>query len=267
MLKKLVFSVALLSLSFAPTLSFASDNSLESEVNEVEKVVANFYESLNNQDSDLYLKSIANSKSEVAKFNATHLEDTAVKYKIVDIGKVNESKYEVDISKVEDDVEYPTIPYDVVLEDGTWKFDPSKVVIYPKDMITVEAKVSESPYRNVVSENENFSVGKITGADEISTNAFRTYNFGSYSTDIYSPGSLLVESMPGRNTEDDDRYNFVIAEIYRVEPNGENVFQEGRDLDGFVDDSVRFSGYNGYHKIWCGNFNYSWLPGKYNVVW
>lgn len=217
----------------------------------------------------MFLKSIADPESEATQYNAAHLEDQKISYKILDIEKVNDFKYEVEISKIQNGIQYPVIPYDVVLENGTWKFDPSNIVISPKDVVDKSVKSirpSYVPYSNVVSENENFVVGKILETDEISTKSWETYTFNSYSADIYSPGSLRVESMPGTNDEKKDEYNFVVANIYKKD-NGENYLMDSEILNAYNNDNVTFSGYYGYHKIWCGNFNYPWLPGKYNVVW
>ncbi|MBO7745790.1 MULTISPECIES: hypothetical protein [Paenibacillus] len=272
--KKALLSTLILGFSITPSLALADPSPSSNEVQMVKHVVNDFYKSLNNNDSQLYLQSIADSSSPANKYAAEHLENINVNFTIVDVKKVSTSKYEVDILKNQNGEQYPVIPYDVVLENGVWKYDPSAIVIYPKVTMKSLAKANSTPIiynAPIISQNENFAVGKVdagnSGLDSsFAPMSFLTYNFSNYSTDIYVPGAIRVESMPGENDYPNDTYNFVAAEIYEKDSNGDLVWLNSAILSAFDNQNYTFSGYYGYHKIWCGNYNYG-TPGKYNVVW
>lgn len=111
--------------------------------------------------------------------------------------KISNSKYEVYIAnlKHEDGKELPTVPYDVVLEDGKWKLDRSTISIIPKEEIK---KITDSGYiilpdspfyKSIVSENEYFYIKKQQkNQPEFGIFDWRTYTFNTISDDIYGPG-------------------------------------------------------------------------------
>lgn len=256
-----------------PGLTHAS-NDLEQQ--EAEQVVHNYFRSLIEKDKDLFLSSVANSTSPDKKFFAKTLSDTDsnTEYEIVKVEKINNNHFEVHVSKTIDGKEYPIIPYDVILENGEWKVDNSRILIYPKDVLTREFKnlgiylEKDSPfYSNVVSENEIFLVKKISNHTEVGVQDYLTYNYGTPSVPIYSPSALRVESFPGPNDEPEDDLNWVIAELFVVKDNDDRVFYTSKTLDAFEEDSTVFSNIYGYHAVNVYNFNYPWLTGKYNVVW
>ncbi|MNZ59887.1 hypothetical protein D3C78_779400 [compost metagenome] len=72
-------------------------------------------------------------------------------------------------------------------------------------------------------------------------------------------------SDPGANDEDDDSYNFVVAELYDEDPI-DNYLWDTDFLDAFDNDSTSFN-HSGYIGVKVYNFNYPWLTGKYTVTW
>ncbi|GIP34417.1 hypothetical protein [Paenibacillus sp. J2TS4] len=275
--KKLMVSLFTVFL-FVSTIIFSSwtyaSNDLEQQ--EVEQVVHNYFRSLIEKDGNLYLASVANSISPDKQYFAKNLTntDSNTEYEIVKIEKINNLNFEVHVSKTLDGEEYPIIPYDVVLENGEWKVDNSRIIIYPKDVLTREFNnlgiylEKDSPfYDNVVSENESFLIKKISKHNEIGVQDFLTYNYGTPSVPIYSPNALGVESIPGSNDQPDNELNWVIAELYVVKDNDERVFYTSKTLDAFEKEYTVFSYIYGYHAVNVYNFNYPWLTGKYNVVW
>ncbi|GAA3409396.1 hypothetical protein ACFFNY_09640 [Paenibacillus hodogayensis] len=245
--------------------------SAQSERALVEQTVNNYYKSIESKDSLLFLESIADSDRAAYQAKAKSLEGTKTNYDIVNIKKIQASKYEVYIAELSspDGKELPVIPYDVVLVDGQWKLDRSTVGIFPKEELK---KITDSGYvalsdsaffKTVVSENDNFYIRKDPQkSGEISLRDWRTYDFGTQSVDIYSPGVLGVTSMPGPNTGPNNSTNWVIA-ICKDALTG---LESSTTLDGFVEDSYNFE-VDGYHNINVYNFNYPDQPGKYNVVW
>ena len=207
-------------------------------------------------------------------FNSFSLTETSIDYDIVGITKINNYHYEVKVAKEINGVEYPVIPYDVVLENGQWKFDNSSIVVYPKDKLEqLFQKISDAGlavnldvfYSNVVSENENFIVKKFGNDRNIGIMAELEYNFGEKSTDIWNSGTITVYTDPGENNEPDDEYNWVIVELYDEDPLDSQLV-DFEAVDAFDNDSASFDwpGYVGF-KVY--NFNYPWLPGKYTVVY
>lgn len=76
------------------------------------------------------------------------------------------------------------------------------------------------------------------------------------------PERVTIESFPGENTEPNNDKNWVVGVSRDVYTGAEKYIT----LDGFEDDSGKFYD-SGYHNYNVYNFNYPWLPGKYNVVW
>lgn len=276
---KVVLSLALAVIMFASSQTiYAISNDASSETagtssilerERAEEVVINYFDSLINKDSDLYLKSIANSESDANQYNSKLIGDYEIDYNIVDIAKINDSKYVVKVIKNQNGIDYPVIPYDVVLEGSGWKIDPSNIIFYPKQTYLENKKfigVTEINIPDLVSQNENFFVGKIPSSDIISPFDFLTYNFNSYSTDIYSSSVIGIETLPGSNDEPDDSYNWVQAAIYKKLDTGELVEWSSKSVSAFNKEYVTFQ-FSGYCKAKATNFNYPWLSGKFNVVW
>lgn len=150
------------------TLTGAKSNIDEQQ--RVEQVVHDYYRSLQEKNSELYLSSIAHSQHPSTKYFANNLKysgDNTTEYEIIRTEKINNSKYEVSISKIVDGLEYPIIPYDVILEEDGWKYDPSTITIYPKEALfqSIEengVKIAENSgfFRDVLSENDNFIIKK-----------------------------------------------------------------------------------------------------------
>lgn len=163
-----IIGVLVLAIVASLTLTGAKSNSDEQQ--RVEQVVHDFYRSLQEKNSELYLSSIAHSQHPSTIYFANNLKytkDTTIEYEIIQTEKINNSKYEVSISKTVDGLEYPPIPYDVILEEDGWKYDPSTITIYPKAALfqSIEengVKIAENSgfYRDVLSENENFIIKK-----------------------------------------------------------------------------------------------------------
>ncbi|MEF3307142.1 hypothetical protein [Paenibacillus sp. GYB003] len=243
----------------------------ETEKALVEQTVHNYYKSIEIKDSALFLASIAGSEGAAYQAKAKNLEGTKTNYDIVDIKKIQNSKYEVSIAKLSspDGKELPVIPYDVVLVDDQWKLDRSTVRIIPKEELK---KITDSGhkilsdsvfFKTVVSENDNFYITKESqNSGGISIFDWRTYLFGEQSADIYSPGVLGVTSMPGPNPSPGSSDSFVVARCTNA-LTGYTIYSEA--LSASEEDSYNFL-VDGYHNINVYNFNYE-QTGKYNVVW
>lgn len=192
-------------------------------------------------------------------------------YRIIEVNKINTKKYEVLIDQIVSGIEYPRIPYDVVLEDGEWKFDNTSVVIYPKEVLRAKTMLEKDrllDYFNqqeLVSENEGYYVVKTEKSNKLSLLGSLSYSFNQQSTDIYSSGSLDIYTYPGSNDEDDDENNYLYAELFDEDPSN-SVFVDSDFLDAFTADSTSFS-CNGYHSVKVKNYNYPWLTGTYYVYY
>ncbi|AQT85587.1 hypothetical protein ERICIV_00756 [Paenibacillus larvae subsp. larvae] len=273
MVKKVFATMILICLCITPSFSLAKENGMGDDVKQVEQTIYNFYKSLNEKNGELYLQSIKNSESPAYQYIASHLKDVKIDFEIIKIEKVD-SKYVVHVSTKRDGIQYPVIPYDVVFENGQWKVDTSTIVFYPKNEANKNdyalehfSNSNKKPDANnkTVNENENFVVVKKQEEQNgISTRDWRTYRFGQNSAHIYSPGALRVDTFPGPNNYPNNQYNWVIAELYKVESNGSyNVAH--RTLSAFHDDWATFQ-CTGYHYITAYNMNYD-QSGKFNVVW
>lgn len=158
--------IAALTLTGAKS-SNASNNMELPEKQLVERTVHNYYRSIYERDSNLYLSSVANADSPAQQYFASQLDGIKIDYEIVKAEKINSTKYQVYVANLTHDNKLlPVIPYDVVLEDGQWRLDRSTISIIPKEEIQkmVDAgKVipKDSPfYDKVVSENEHFIIKK-----------------------------------------------------------------------------------------------------------
>ncbi|MGO4109712.1 hypothetical protein [Paenibacillus sp. YAF4_2] len=268
MFKKLLASLVLLCMCIAPSFALASaaDPSASSELDLVRNAVTNFYESINNKDSELYLQSIANPEEPANQYNAVNLsnEDLIINFDIIDIEKVNDSKYTVNVAKTQNGVEYPLTPYDVILQDGQWRFDPSNIVFYDKKDLYAD-HINENV--NVVSENENYAVSKtetnpidyneafasVNTLSVFTTLGSLSYNFGNMSTDIYFSGTITVKTTPtNANNPSDD---FVAVEVYNVASSG-GAYLTGKTASATGSATTTFSGYYGYYKVSAYLYNY-----------
>ncbi|GIQ67477.1 hypothetical protein DUZ99_08550 [Xylanibacillus composti] len=183
--------------------------------------------------------------------------------------KVDDNKYEAFVTRTVGGLEYPTIPYDVVFQDGRWKLDNSSIFIYPKKDYLNELKahglqLSQNSYfyQTVVSENDNFIVRKDSGSQNFLARGVLYYDFGQKSTDIYSSGSLKVNSYPEDNGKPDDSYNYVAADFFSEDPI-DSVWVSTKFLDAF-DADVAIYYCNGYHSVKVYNVNYG-SKGRYYV--
>lgn len=265
-MKKIMFCFLVICVSL-PSVVFA-ETKKDSPTAAVEQVVHNFFKSLNEKDSELYLESVANPQSAVSRYLSQNMEDATIQYTIEKTDRVNDSQYEVYVSKIVNGIQYPVIPYDIVLESDEWRLDSSTVVVY--DTIVVEKFKAETNnlytiQDEVVSANENFIVAKRPRTPEFTTFDWRTYLFGNYSADIYSNGLVTIESFPDGNGEPNDSYNWLLTEIF-TRSAGELIFHsQDTSLSGYEDDSTTFYLY-GYHTYRVRDYNFGGT-GKYNVVW
>jgi len=256
-------------LSIPAQLVSAQEKGAASEVSQVIQVIEDFYTSINENDSQLYLKSIAHPQSESNLYNASQLKvnNTSIEYEIIDITKINELKYEVKIQKTQNGIDYPVIPYDVILQDNVWKFDPSNIIIYPKNN-----KLSTTSYNgfhnNVISENENFIISKNSNDVQLVIPfGSASYNFNTTSTDIYFSGTATVKATPRDNDEKNDKYNWVLIEVLEKLDTGELYAAFTETVSAFDYSYTTFTNVYGYHKVKVYNFNYPWLPGTFTVGW
>ncbi|MCS7464957.1 hypothetical protein N0M98_33280 [Paenibacillus doosanensis] len=241
---------------------------------EVEQTVKDFFDSLNKKDSAKYLNNVAHSQDDSTKYVSSHLKEGNIEIDIIKTQKINDSEYEVQVKKTENGKEYPVIPYDVVLEGDKWKVDPTNIVVTPKEILekqaaelgTSLASSQIANMQNIVGENENFIVRKTSKSeDTVSPMSFLTYNFGERSVDIYSPGALGVETIPGNNDHPIDSLNWTIASLY--EKNGSQYTEmQFKSLSPTSTDYATFS-VSGYYAVSARNFNYPDVTGKFNAVW
>jgi len=261
------FTLSMLALLLILTLlpsNFASAASNSLEEQQVTQTVNNFFKSLVTQDHELYLNSIANANNPIYQDLANNLEKKDIDYKIIGLTKVNNTKYQVEVSKKEDGKQYPVIPYDVILQDNQWKFDFSNIIIYPKELLSKEV-LPASFYENVISENDTFLVKKTLNIGNIVLFSSLDYDINKASTHIYLPGSVQINTYPGKNNESSWKF---VAELYKVYESGNTMVQMAH-LSATSNDSVSWSGVYGYHvaNVWCdGNSGYLDV-GKYKVTW
>lgn len=277
MVRKLLSSFLLICMCITPSFALASaaDSNVSSELDLVRTAVTNFYDSINNKDSELYLQSIANSEEPANQYNAANLknEELLISYNIINIEKVNDYKYVANVAKTQNGVEFPVTPYDVILQDGKWKFDPSNIVFYDKKDLYAD-RIHNG---DVISENENYAVSKIETSSIDFNEAFATvntlaavtplgsasYNFGNMSTDIYFSGTITVKTTPTSPNEPDD--DFVAVEVYNVASSG-GAFLTGKDASAKSYALTTFSGYYGYYRVSAYLYNYGG-GGTFTVNW
>lgn len=263
MFKKMVTSIAVLCLCIAPSAAFAQTTTEASQAAAVEAVVNNLFTSLNTQDGALYLDSISTADRASYQYVAANLEPTNIEYEIVSTEEISDTKYEVTVQKTENGVEYPEIPYDVIEQNDAWKVDVSNIRILSKDIAT--AVDAENP--TVVSQNENFIIQKGTAPNDnngITPRSYLTYLIGQESTDIYSPGVLGVETLPGDNGYLTASDNFLVINVYRVDAGGDSLLYNP-SASGSATAYKTFA-VSGYHKVYVYNMNHP-NAGKYNVQW
>jgi hypothetical protein len=250
------------------TSGFTYKNPDLSEKENVERTVHNFIKSLNTHNYELFLRSVVSSNKNDKKFFDSEKQTSEIEYTIIESRKISNTRYDVLLQKNMNGTQFPIIPYSVVFQENTWKFDNSSVVIYPKRTVANHLATANflANNQNIVSENENFYVvKKDPPKSQITLFGNLTYDFGVNSTDIYSSGTLDINCFPGANDESDDEYNFVIAELFDEDPM-DSVWVDSEFLDAFNFDYTSFS-CTGYHSVNVYNYNYPWLPGKYTVFY
>lgn len=268
-----ISAVFLLAFVLLPGFVSAASSNL-SEEEKVIQTVNNYFKSLKEQNSTLYLQSVADNDSASTKSFAANMKEKNLDYSILKTQKINELRYQVDVKKTVNGVEYPVIPYDVVLKDSQWKLDNSSIYVYPKDTVEkMVQKIKEAGYqtdnfystftKNVVSENDQFYIVKRPTSD-LGIQGQLTYNFNQNSTDIYANGTFKVFSDPVPNGEDPNK-NFVVAELYD-EATEDHYLMTTEILNPDVKDSVDFSPQYNYRSVTVYNFNFL-TPGKFTVVY
>lgn len=261
MFKRLASMFTLFCLFLAPLPALAQDHNIN-EIKLVEQTVTNFFNSLNEKNGNLFLQTVIDAESEANQDYASNLQDISIDFRIIKTEKINDSKFEVSVLKNQNGIQFPIIPYEIVLEDGKWRFDDTSITIYPKKTIR-ELSVLKSISKHAVSENENYIVTKT----ENNTRSWGRleYYYGETSVDIYSNGRLFVESKPGYNDKPVDQYNWVQADLLR-KMNGELVVVDSRALSAWGDNAFYFY-CEGYHRVKVANFNYPGLPGRFYVTY
>jgi hypothetical protein len=281
--KKLgLISYALVLILAFPVLTQAKSISSDEKI-KVEQNVSDYFKSINEHNSEKFLNSVADHDSLAKKSIAAKLkDDSPIDFTIEKTVKINDSKYEVYISHTKGGKKYPVIPYDVILQNGQWKFDTSSIYIYPKDVLAKSFKEAQQSgysvdlakdskfYQDVVSENENFLVKKSTTnsktTDNVSIQSSLSYNFDNWSTDIWSSSGYTVFIYPNDNGRPNDGKNWVLAELNTPNSDG-NQYVASQSVSAYTSSSVDWSSYSGdYHHIRVGNFNYA-QTGTFNVYY
>lgn len=92
-----------------------------------------------------------------------------------------------------------------------------------------------------------------------------TWNYNTRSSSFtLSNGSITVYSNPGTNTEPNDNYNFVIAEVIKE---GDWTPYASKTLSGTKSETATFTNLTGTFYVKVYNYNYPLLPGSYTVLW